>query len=101
MRDVYRITLTGESALAPDLRKLHQNLDEMFFSLQLKDRTRLPEEIWTTAGNDSLRGIFLDKLRTLREAAKTDAEKQRLEQAARWGLAALSNGEEVAVHENP
>ena len=101
VRDVYRITLTGESALAPDLRKLHQNLDEMFFSLQLKDRTRLPEEIWTTAGNDSLRGLFLDKLRTLQEAAQTDAEKQRLEQAARWGLAALTGGEEVAVHENP
>lgn len=101
VRDVYRITLNGESALAPDLRKLHQNLDEMFFSLQLKDRTRLPEEIWATAGKDSLRGIFLEKLRTLREAAGSEAEKLRLEQAARWGLAALNGGEEVAVHENP
>ena len=101
VRDVYRITLTGESALAPDLRKLHQNLDEMFFSLQLKDRTRLPEEIWTSAGNDSLRGLFLEKLLTLRDAARTDAERLRLEQAARWGLAALTGGEEVAVHENP
>ena len=101
VRDVYRITLTGESALAPDLRKLHQNLDEMFFSLHLKDRTRLPEEIWASAGSDSLKGLFLEKLCSLRDAAKTDEEKQRLEQAARWGLAALTNGEEVAVHENP
>ena len=35
VRDIYRITLTGESVKAPDLQKLHQNLDEMFFSLQL------------------------------------------------------------------
>ena len=101
VRDIYRITLTGESAGAPNLQKLHQNLDEMFFSLQLKDRTRLPKEIWEASGSDSLKGIFLEKLRTMRDAAQSDADQQRLEQAARWGLAALTNGEEVAVHENP
>ena len=101
VRDIYRITLTGESAGAPNLQKLHQNLDEMFFSLQLKDRTRLPKVIWEASGSDSLKGIFLEKLRTMRDAAQSDADQQRLEQAARWGLAALTNGEEVAVHENP
>ena len=101
VRDVYRITLTGETAEAPDLRKLHQNLDEMFFSLQLKDHTRLQKDVWASAGEDTLRGLFLTKLRTLYDNAKTDSEKARIEHAARWGLAALDNGEEVAVHENP
>lgn len=101
VRDVYRITLTGETAEAPDLRKLHQNLDEMFFSLQLKDHTRLQKDVWASAGEDTLRGLFLTKLRTLYDKAQTDAEKTRIEHAARWGLAALDNGEEVAVHENP
>ena len=73
----------------------------MFFSLQLKDMTRLPEELWETSGNDSLNGIFLGKLRAMRDTAQSDTDRQRLEQAARWGLAALTNGEEVAVHENP
>ncbi len=100
-RDVYRITLTGETAEAPDLRKLHQNLDEMFFSLRLQDRTRLRRDLWESAGDGTLRGLFLTKLRTLYERAQTDAEKTRIEQAVRWGLAALENGEEVAVHENP
>ena len=101
VRDTYRITLTGETAAAPDLRKLHQNLDEMFFSLQLRDKTRPMPQIWESAGGDTLRGLFLQKLRTLYDAAVTEAEKSRIEQAVRWGLAAMENGEEVTVHENP
>ena len=101
IRDVYRITLTGETMHAPDLNRLHQNLDEMFFSLQLKDQTTLNQEIWKSTGDDSLRGIFLKKLRILFDSAQSDSEKQRIERAARWGLAALDSGEEVAVHDNP
>ncbi len=101
VRDVYRITLTGETELAPDLRKLHQNLDEMFFSLQLEDKTRLRRDIWDRAGQDSLRGIFLARLRSRFEEAKDEGERARIEQAARWGLAALDNAEEVAVHDHP
>ncbi len=101
VRDVYRIILTGETETAPDLRKLHQNLDEMFFALQLTDRTRLRRDIWDCAGDDSLRGIFLARLRERWHETKDESERTRIEQAARWGLAALDNAEEVAVHENP
>ena len=101
VRDVYRIILTGETAVAPDLRKLHQNLDEMFFSLQLVDKTSPRRDIWERAGDDTLRGIFLSKLRVRYDAAETQEQRIRIEQAARWGLAALDNAEEVAIHENP
>ena len=101
VRDVYRIILTGETSEAPNLMKLHQNLDEMFFSLRLKDRTRLSQAIWDSAGEDTLRGLFLSRLRALYDTAQTDGDRMRIEQAARWGLAAMENGEEVAVHENP
>ena len=101
VRDVYRITLTGDTPEAPNLQKLHQNLDEMFFSLQLRDRTRPSQDIWNSVGEDTLRGLFLSKLRALYDKSQTDADRFRIEQAARWGLAALENGEEVAVHENP
>ena len=101
VRDVYRIVLTGETEQAPDLRKLYFNLSEMFFELQLRDETRLKRDIWESAGEDSLRGIFLKKLRDRYDAAGSDAERRKIEQAARWGLAALNNAEEVIQHEDP
>lgn len=98
--DIYRITLTGTSERSPDLRRLQQNLDGMFFSLQLLDRTVPPADLWECAGNDTLRGIFLAKLKARYDAAEDDAAKLRIEQAVRWGLAALDNAEEVAVHDH-
>ena len=59
------------------------------------------EKLWNQAGEDTLRGVFLSRLRGLYDKAKTDEDRLRLEQAARWGLAALEHGGEVAVHENP
>ena len=100
-RDIYRITLTGVSREAPDLRKLHQNLDEMFFALQLEDSSVLPEDVWAFAGEDSLRALFLTKMRALYDAAESTAARGRVEKAVRWGLAALNDAGEVVTHENP
>jgi DNA repair exonuclease SbcCD nuclease subunit len=98
--DVYRITLVGETDAAPDLRRLYQNLSELFFELQLRDETRLRRGIWDCVGEDTLRGLFLGRLKARFDAAATEEERVKLEQAARWGLAALDNGEEVAQHED-
>ena len=49
----------------------------------------------------NLRGIFLKKLRRRYDSAASDEEKKQIEQAARWGLAALNNAEEVVQHEDP
>lgn len=100
VRDVYRIILTGEAEETPDLKRLHSSLAELFFELQLRDETRLRRDIWENAGEDTLRGLFLGKLRARYDAAKSEAERVRVEQAARWGLAALDNAEEVARHED-
>lgn len=101
VKDIYRIVLTGETESAPDLKKLYDNLSEMFFELQLRDATRLRRSVWDCAGEDSLRGIFLKKLRVRYDAAANDEERRQIEQAARWGLAALNNAEEVVQHEDP
>ena len=98
--DVYRITLVGETDAAPDLRRLYQNLSELFFELQLRAETRLRRGIWDCVGEDTLRGLFLGRLKARFDAAATEEERVKLEQAARWGLAALDNGEEVAQHED-
>lgn len=98
--DVYRIILSGETEQSPDLNQLYATLSELFFELQLRDETRLRRSVWERAGDDTLRGLFLKKLREQYDHAKDDAQRMAIEQAARWGLAALDNGEEVARHED-
>ena len=99
-QDIYRITLTGQTAQAPDLSSLHRSLDPLFFDLQLRDRTVVAEDLWKSAGSDTLKGLFLSKLLELKQNCRTEAELARIEQAARWGIAALENREEVCSHEN-
>ena len=99
--DVYRVVLTGETDSPPDLKKLHENLSDMFFELQLRDETRLRRSVWDSAGEDTLRGLFLRRLRRQYDEARGAEERMRIEQAARWGLAALDNAEEVVRHDDP
>ncbi len=101
VRDIYRIVLRGEVDAPPDLRRLQENLSEFFFELQLRDETHLRRDIWDKAGEDSLRGLFLLKLRARYDAAASERERAHIEQAARWGLAAIDNREEVLRHDDP
>ncbi len=98
--DIYRIILTGETDEAPSLDGLRRGLDSCFFALQLRDETRLRRDVWENAGDDTLRGIFLRILKARMDAARTDEERDAAEQAARWGLAALDNREEVNRRED-
>ena len=100
VRDIYRIILCGETELAPDLGRLERNLEELFFHLQLKDETRLRRSVWEKAGEDTLRGLFLSGLLSRFDKAEDEESRLLIEQAARWGLAALDNMEEVVVHED-
>lgn len=101
VRDVYRITLTGESDESPDLARLQSALSELFFELQLRDATRPRRSLWDGAAEDTLRGLFLEKLRSRYDKTRDEAERRLLEQAARWGLAALDGREEVTRHVDP
>ena len=100
LKDIYRITLTGECAAAPDLKMLYSSLSELFFELELVDDTRLPRYIWEKAQEDSLRGDFLRKLQKRYELAEDAHEKRVIERSARWGLAALDGEKEVTQHED-
>lgn len=93
--DIVRIILTGESDTAPDTAKLQREWEENFFALQLRDHSTLRRDIWEGSAQDSLRGLFLRKMREKYEAASTEGEKQKIVQALRWGLAALDGGEAV------
>lgn len=98
--DVYRIILTGETDEAPNLDALRRALEDKFFALQLRDGTRIKQDVWERAGDDTLRGAFLRALRRRLDEAGDDDRRELIEQAARWGLAALDNREEINRHEN-
>ena len=101
VRDVYRVTLTGACDEIPDLKHMHAALSELFFELCLRDETHPHASWWDLAGDDSLRGVFLKKLRARWESARGEEERRSIEQAARWGLAALDRREEVVRHDDP
>ena len=91
--DVYRIVLTG-SAPAPDLAGLEQALAPRFYALSLRDRTRLPQDLWQRRGEDNLTGLFLQ---AMWEKCQADPDDPVARLAARFGLSALENGEEGAL----
>jgi len=93
-QDLYRILLTGETGEGgADTTALGEALADRFYALELRDHTRMAEDIWARAGEDSLRGLFLRELRTRWEAAGTEEERESVTLAARFGLAALDHRE--------
>ena len=91
-RHLYRIVLTGETGEAgAQPAALREALADRFYALEVRDQTRMAQDVWQRAQEDSLRGLFLRKLRTQWDAAQTEEERQTITQAARFGLAALDH----------
>ena len=88
--DVCRFVLTGESGeQGVDLPALETAFAPKCYVLQLRDQTRPTEDIWKRAGEDTLRGLFLQDLRQRWDAAADDEERRKIALAVRFGLAAL------------
>lgn len=94
-RHIFRVLLMGERLCAPNLPALRAALEGMTFALDLRDETRLRQDVWARAGEDTLRGLFLAALKERYDAAETESERAKVTMAARWGLAALDREEEV------
>nr|WP_326184941.1 metallophosphoesterase [uncultured Oscillibacter sp.] len=91
-QDLYRVLLTGETGEGGvDAAGLREALADRFYALEVRDHTRMAEDIWARAEEDSLRGLFLRELRTRWNAAKTEEERETVTRAARFGLAALDH----------
>ena len=89
-RDLYRVVFTGETdERGVDMRTVEEQFAPDFFYLELRDETRMGEDVWARAEEDSLRGLFLRTLRERYDAAQDDAECTGIDLAARFGLAAL------------
>lgn len=91
--DIVRLVLTGEAEQEPDLHALHALLAERFFAHDLRDESFPKRDLWEGAGEDSLRGLFLFKLREARDNEKDPVRRELLTKAARYGLAALDGRE--------
>jgi DNA repair exonuclease SbcCD nuclease subunit len=91
-RDIFRIILAGETGSAIDLPYLYEKLNGLFFHLTLQDTTRPAHDIWSSAGDDTLRGIFIRRLKEKYDAA-AEKEKDVIARAVRYGLSALDNRE--------
>jgi DNA repair exonuclease SbcCD nuclease subunit len=70
----YRVTLTGESTPL-NLNALSAACSH-FPNLELRDNRRNPAELWASAGEDSLRGAFIQKLKDAHDSADEISAKQ-------------------------
>jgi exonuclease SbcD len=95
-RDTYRIILGGACEEAPDIAALRRALEGRFFALQIRDETRIRRDIWARAEEDTLRGLFLRRMRVQYESAGSEEAREHITQAVRWGLAALDGREELS-----
>ena len=89
-----RILLRGEQARPLDLVRLERLWKERFFHLELRDETTLPRDLWARAGEDTLTGLFLRRMKERLDRAD-EADIPKLLLAVRFGLTALEGGEDV------
>jgi exonuclease SbcD len=95
-RDIYRLILRGETSDPLDIQALYRTLEDRFYALEIRDTTRARKDLWQGADQDTLRGLFLQKLRQQYEEAESEEEMKRIRSAAEWGIAALDNREVTA-----
>ena len=89
MSDLCRVIFTGETdECGVDIKSLQERFAPEFFHLELRDESRIRQDIWARSQEDSLRGLFLRELREKYDAAD-EGERLQLERAVRFGLAAL------------
>ena len=88
--DLVRLVFTGETGeQGVDLEAVRTAFLLRFFHFEVRDETRVGEALWSRAGEDSLRGLFLADLHSRYEKAADQAEREKIAMAARFGLAAM------------
>ena len=100
IRDVFRIVLKGETEKSIPVNEIYKQISELFFELSLEDKTVLRKDIWEKGGDNTLRGTFISKMKDRFDKAENDKDKEKIEMAVRWGLAAIDNCEEIIVYED-
>ncbi len=92
-----KLILDGECAFSPDTQYLKSTLEDELFALRIKDLTRPIENLELLRKEQTLKGIFTDRL--LRIAEQDELRREEVLYALRLGLAAF-DGREVGVGDN-
>lgn len=90
-RDICRLVLRGERDEAFHRQALEAELASMCWKLELRDLTRPRRSLWAAAGENTLKGGFLRRMKKLYDAAESDDERLRVSRAVSFGLDALEN----------
>lgn len=87
----YRINLTGtvEAELTVDLPVLQERLAPHFYLVRLLDQTQHDYDLGAIARERTARGLFVQRLLSLEEAADSEVERARIQRALQLGLAAF------------
>ena len=93
--DHCRLVLKGETERPVDLAELRSLLEGGLAELQLRDDTALKRDLWSLCGEDTLKGVFLSKLKLRLDSALSESERSLIEKAAAYGVAAIENGREL------
>lgn len=89
--DILRVVLTGERETAVEIAEIERTYEGRCFHLTVRDRTYIGEDVWSRAGEDSLRGLFLQELRARYDAADSEEARARVAAVVRLGLAAMDH----------
>lgn len=92
--NIVELTLKGQWDGPVDTGRLLSAAGDRFFHLTVRDETVPRRGLWDGAGEDSLKGLFLARMRSRFEEASGDEERRRCLDAVRYGLAALEHREE-------
>ncbi len=84
--EVCRIVLTGEAENV-NCEEIENKFKDRFYKLSVIDRTHVPYDIWAALNEDSVKGMFLRKLK------QSGAEEEVINQAAEYGISAIENRE--------
>ena len=64
-----------------------------YAELQITDKTVPPRDLWEGLGEDTLRGVFLTKMKTLLDESADEEEREKVLLAVRYGINAIENRE--------
>ncbi len=90
--NICRLVFTGETGPdGLDIPAITAALSDRFFHLYAADHTHVRRDVWSLAGEDSLRGLFLKDMQEKLSGCTSDEQRRAYELAVRFGLAALEN----------
>lgn len=84
-----RLTLVGECE-KPDVDAIFNEFSKKYGEFYVEDKTTAPRDLWLGIEEDTLRGVFLRKMKAQLECA-TDEEKEKILLATKFGINAIEN----------